>query len=227
MSKFEQVVCVRAESIKSKLPLHGFLPVEGTEEEKSAKFKELFKAEEVVIGSRHWLENDRTFLQLIPSIVFRKPDGTVLVYQRVKGTGELRLLGNSSCNVGGHVNAVDLHFDDANNIDISLTIWNSLFREVSEELGVELGVIIDIPYDSDFNEFKGVIFDTSNDVGKVHVGLLYVFDVEQDCEFNSEVAESEGMVLSGWYTPSTILHHHDIDAIHLENWAKIVLEHLA
>jgi predicted NUDIX family phosphoesterase len=226
MSKFEQVVTIRRESVKEFLT-DGFTVIDGnTEEVKAEMFNKVFKPEEIVIGSRHWLEQDENFLQIIPSIVFRKPDGTVLHYQRTQGTGEGRLLGNYSCNIGGHINVNDLD-TSIDRISPILTVWNSIFREVAEELGVALDLVANVNYDEDYNEFRGIIYDSSNSVGKVHIGLLFVFDVAQDCEFNSGIAESEGMLLKGWYSPATLLHHHDIDAINLENWAKIVLEYLA
>ena len=229
MSKFEQVVTLRRETIVSKLADNGFLPVIGDENEKEATFDSLFKSEEVVIGSRHWLEKDENFLQIIPSCVFVKPDGTVFSYQRAKGTGESRLLGNTAVCVGGHLNLFDCEMihdmqGQTNEIDIIGSVWDGIFREIREELGIELDSVCDVDYENTFTEFKGVIYDSSNAVGRVHLGLLFVFQVDQDAEFN--LNESEGLANGGWYSPNTILHHDDIGACKLENWAKIVLDYL-
>jgi predicted NUDIX family phosphoesterase len=228
MSKFEQVVAIRADSLKDKL-LDGFMLIAGDEKEKQGLFNQFFKPEEIVIGSRHWMEQDENFLQIIPCCLFRKPDGTVLNYQRVKNTGESRLLGNYSVCVGGHMNLQELQYEN-NRVNIASSVWNGIFREVREELGVDLENVIYtdcvLNYENYFDEFRGIIYDSSNAVGRVHIGLLFVFDVNQDCEFDSKVAESEGLSLKGWHLPETLLYHHDIDAINLENWAKIVLEAL-
>ena len=227
MSKFEQVVTIRLSSVADKLQ-EGFTPIVGTDEEKEAQFDEFFKSEEIVVGSRHWLEQDENFLQIIPCCVFRKPDGSVLNYQRIKGSGEGRLLSNYSVNIGGHAGMQDLYFTNSigTDIDVAATIWACILREVAEELGCDLDKICMDKFNDNLDEFKGIIYDSSNAVGRVHIGLLFVFDVEQECEFNAEVAESEGMLLQGWYPPNVILKHDDYGAINLENWAKIVLEAL-
>jgi predicted NUDIX family phosphoesterase len=185
-----------------------------------------------VIGSRHWLEKDSDYLQLIPSIVFRKPDGSILYYQRVKGTGESRLLGNYSVTAGGHLALQDLclKHDNCNyktsEIEVIDSCWNGIYREVQEELGVDLDSITDTDFDTMFSEFKGFIYDTSNDVGSKHIGLLFVFDVAEDVEFDAGIAESEGMLLKGFDTPHRLSQHHDYDAINLENWSRIVCDYL-
>jgi len=232
MSKFEQVICVRSSQVKHKLQ-QGFNPVEGDEVEKEAWFNAVLSHEEIVIGSRHWLEKDSDYLQLIPSIVFRKQDGSILYYQRVKGTGEGRLLGNYSVTVGGHLALQDLCLkrDSCNyktdEIEVIDSCWNGIYREVQEELGVDLDSITDTDYDTMFSEFKGFIYDTSNNVGAKHLGLLFVFDVADDVEFDDAVAESEGMLLKGFDTPHRLSQHHDYDAIDLENWSRIVCDYLA
>ena len=222
MSKFEQVLTVRASSVHLS---DGFTAAGSTESEKKELFNEILRPEEVVIGSRHWLENDSNFLQLIPSVVFRKPDGAVAWYNRIKGSGESRLIGNATCNYGGHINSFDLLVSD-NNFELLGCIYNNIYREIDEELGVNLDSITTVDFDNDFSEFKGFIFDSSNDVGLKHLGLLFVFDVEQDLEFDASIAESEGMLLKGWNTPDALLIHHELDIINLENWAKIALEAL-
>ena len=222
MSKFEQVLTVRASSVHLS---DGFTAAGSTESEKKELFNEILRPEEVVIGSRHWLENDSNFLQLIPSVVFRKPDGTVAWYNRIKGSGESRLVGNATTNFGGHINTLDLQtFDETFNL--KKTIINNIYREIEEELGVNSDEITSSEFGNYFTEFKGFIFDSSNDVGLKHLGLLFVFDVEQDLEFDASIAESEGMLLKGWNTPDALLIHHELDVINLENWAKIVLEAL-
>lgn len=230
MSKFEQVVCVRASYVQYRLN-HGFTPVKGTESEKEEFFNFVLGSHEVVIGSRHWLESDSDYLQLIPSIVFRKQDGSVLYYQRVKGTGESRLLGNYSTNIGGHLNLADIALKrdegfKTNDIEVIDSCWNGIYREVEEELGVDLDSVTDVDYDTMFGEFEGFIYDTSNDVGQKHLGLLFVFNVADDVEFNHEVAEEEGMLLKAFAHPSDLLKSHNAGEINLENWATIVCEYL-
>jgi predicted NUDIX family phosphoesterase len=234
MSKFEQVIAIRRDSVADKLPV-GMVKVSGTEEEKLAVFNDFFKPEELVMGSRHWIEKDENYLQLIPRCVFRKPDGKVAYYQRAKGSGESRLLGNHSVNFGGHVNTNDVilvadnELNKTNEIDIIGTVWHNMYREIEEELGLELDIISDLDYDDNLCGFRGIIYDDSNSVGRVHLGLVFIFDVAQEFEFtrNNEVqAESEGMILGNWWTPFDLLHGDYCKQINLENWAKIVCEYL-
>lgn len=228
MSSNELVLCVRSESV-NELKKEWFTckPNISLDE-----FNALFAQEEITVMSRKYAEKDENFLQFIPSCVFRKPDGTILLYQRTKGTGESRLLGNHSCNVGGHVNVTDiaLERDEEQNktgaLDLAGTIWNNIFREVEEELGIDLGSVADLNFDEDFAEFYGFIYDSSNSVGQVHLGLLFIFDVKQDLEFDSLIAESEGMLLKGWYNPFHLLKLDESKEINLENWANIVCEQL-
>ena len=218
MSGSELVLCVRSSSVDDVIG-EGLTP-------KSGEFSEIFKHEELAIISRKYAEKNEDYLQLIPSCVFRKPNGTILLYQRSKGTAESRLLGNYSTNVGGHTNILDVTLNNEGNVSVACTIWNNIVRETKEELGVDIGKVCELNYDDEMAEFHGFIYDSSNAVGRVHLGLVFVFDVQDDLEFDSSIAEQEGMILKGWHKPEVLLYNHDIDAINLENWATIVCKYL-
>ena len=109
-------------------------------------------------------EQDPTHKQLIPYLVIRHGN-RVLCYTRGKSGGEARLHAKMSIGIGGHINDGDTHtehFDEA-----------AYFRAVERELHEEL-------------EFSGgyrqriaaLLNDDRNEVGRVHLGVVHLIDVE-------------------------------------------------
>lgn len=207
MSKLEQVLAVRHQVIRS-----GFTPC--------SDMNTLFKPEDVMIGSRAWLEEDEDFLQLIPYCVVTAED-KVLTYSRTNQGGEGRLHGKVSIGFGGHINGFDTvpASLDEGIIGISKTVAKSAYRELEEEL--LLPIDLDDAYDLNF---KGLLFDDSNPVGRVHLGLLL------ECQLNPELldvkhkikSEDKGVNVWGFYLPQYLLS--GTDDIELENWSRIALE---
>ena len=227
----EMVLCVRRSSVEGALS-EGFNEFNGSEEQ----FNSVIKPYELVIGARLWLEHNTDYLQLLPYCVFRKPDSSVAAYQRTKIVGEQRLAGNWSVGFGGHLSVVDLALErkypsdestgnylPTGDIDTIGSIWNNIFREIEEETGIDLDSISNLNYENDLAEFQGFIFDNSNAVGQRHLGVLMIFDVAQEFEFDDnskQIALSEGMDLKGWYQPEDLIRYN------MESWSKIVLNYL-
>ena len=113
---------------------------------------------------RNKAEKDENFKQLIPYSLFRK-DGKYLFYSRGKSGGEQRLHTKKSLGIGGHINSEDF-MDlkvDKNGYEISV------HREIEEELDIEgkyEGKII------------GILNDDSTEVGKVHLGIIHLFEIQ-------------------------------------------------
>lgn len=152
------------------------------------------------------MEKDENYRQLIPYVVFICGD-KIFTYTRSKGQGEARLLGKNSIGVGGHINPIDGAADGA---DLYVT---GLMREMQEELTVTANVLS--------HRMIGFINDTSNAVGRVHLGVLHfvVLDSEgvkakeesmQQCEFVA-VAEAGSI-----YTPKDSY----------EVWSQMVLNYI-
>jgi len=81
-------------------------------------------------------ENDSTFQHLIPYVGIMNTKGEVLVYER-KGDEE-RLHGLLSIGWGGHIDkAHDRSIKDGA-MDVVATIYNCIYREIEEELGIDL-----------------------------------------------------------------------------------------
>ncbi|MDP0492369.1 MAG: hypothetical protein Q7Q71_15080 [Verrucomicrobiota bacterium JB023] len=109
-------------------------------------------------------EEDPSHKQLIPYCLFHY-QGALLHYTRGKSSGESRLHAKGSVGIGGHINPVDAgeeHLGEA-------TYYAAVEREIAEELTIDGG---------HSNRIIGLINDDSNNVGKVHLGIVHLFDLD-------------------------------------------------
>lgn len=139
-------------------------------------------------------EHSPQFLQVIPYIVvFSRDTLRVLQYRRTKKGGDERLYGNWSVGVGGHINLQDA----ANGkLSFSAMVNRALLREFNEEFAYDDFCLTATP--------AGLIYDDSNDVGRVHIGIVYYataagvycVDTERHTDFGfvslNDVYEDEG-----------------------------------
>lgn len=108
-------------------------------------------------------EHSHQFLQVIPYIVALSRDTLrVMRYRRTKQGGDERLYGNWSIGVGGHVN-----LQDAANGKLSFNamVNRALLREFNEEFAYDNFCLTAKP--------AGLIYDDSNEVSSVHIGIIY------------------------------------------------------
>jgi len=109
------------------------------------------------------------YKQLIPYVIFRHVDAegrhTVFQYTRGKGQGEGRLHRKHSVGIGGHISSTDADADGSGR-----PYDEGMRRELEEE--VQIGA----PYTA---RCVGMINDDQTEVGQVHLGIVYIFDVEQ------------------------------------------------
>lgn len=108
-------------------------------------------------------EEDPTHKQLIPYVLIRL-NGQFVHYSRSKAGGEARLHSKRSMGIGGHINPEDQRED---HLGLE-TYMAGVEREIAEE------VIIDGTYTQ---KIIGLLNDDSNEVGKVHLGVVHLFDV--------------------------------------------------
>jgi predicted NUDIX family phosphoesterase len=134
---------------------------------------------------RSVVENDPTYRQIIPYVVVRnEKTGDVFCYRRNFATGadnEQRLDEQYSIGVGGHINPCDannnLERHDMLSVEIAAT------RELLEELtfnasGETESVLMPLSF-----PWLGFVRDTMTDVGRVHLGLVGVWELpEEVCE---------------------------------------------
>jgi predicted NUDIX family phosphoesterase len=130
---------------------------------------ELLRPENTSYRPRSEVEKDPSFKQLIPYVIFRHVDAsgttTLFQYTRGKGQGEGRLHSKRSVGIGGHISSVDAEGNGNGN-----PYQEGMRRELEEE------VAIDSPYTA---QGVGMINDDETDVGRVHLGVVYLFDVAQ------------------------------------------------
>ncbi len=171
----------------------------------------LFAPEHTSYRPRHEVEEDPSFKQLIPYVIFRyrDPQGRVHVFQstRGKGQGEGRLHSKQSVGIGGHISLDDSAAGE--NAHATAAYQEGMRRELAEE------VAIDTPY---VEHLAGLINDDESEVGKVHLGVVHVFDVERPA-----VRPLEADIIEAGFRPiEAIL----ADTSRFETWSKFCLEAL-
>lgn len=123
------------------------------------------------VGPRPSLELMPSFRQLIPYVVLvdRPPDSPnvkVVCYRRTKAGDESRLHEKHSIGLGGHVDLGDLVAHGAD-IHLRFTLEHAGQREVQEE--------VKDPHGPLHRQWVGVVVDNDNEVGRVHLGVVWVW----------------------------------------------------
>lgn len=108
------------------------------------------------------MEIDENFKQLIPYCVIRH-GGFIFNYSRAKTQGEARLHGKRSIGVGGHISTVDRGV-------CGDSYRAGMLRELEEE--IKLNNLLHS------EKCIGLLNDDSNEVGRVHLGVVHIIDVD-------------------------------------------------
>lgn len=164
-------------------------------------------------------ETNEDFLQVLPYVVLRAESelGTdninVYTYQRGKKGTEARLHGDYSIGFGGHIEEQPTKADSF--LDVVIRCAQ---RELQEEVGLEVSrqQIMD-------GIVRGFAFhDTTNAVGKVHLSLVIVLDVEQKLTSGEEDQIDHVTVKSAQELREGASHGH----IKMESWTSILINKL-
>jgi Predicted phosphoesterase (MutT family) len=185
------------------------LTFQGTEQrrQKVAELEDRMAAHYQVMR-RGDAEQDPEFKQPIPYALLRKGD-RYFSYERLGGGAEQRLHGKLSLGVGGHMNQVD---GEENFREL---LAANLKRELTEELiltGADLSQIRTI----------GLINDDASEVGRVHIGVLVIVDLPDDCL----VTVKEKDKLSGSWRNFSALREKEVYR-RMESWSALALDALA
>jgi predicted NUDIX family phosphoesterase len=146
-------------------------------------------------------EEDPSYKQLIPYCVFRCGDD-VFFYTRGSQQGEGRLHAKRSIGVGGHISTLDR--DGSQEPYLA-----GMARELEEEIEIESGYA---------EQLVGLINDDETEVGKVHLGVLHVFELDEPKVRPLE----ESMIETGFASITDLLREID----QFETWSQIALEYL-
>jgi len=150
---------------------------------------------------RSEVEDDPSFKQIIPYVIFRAGP-FVFCYTRGTSQGEARLHRLRSLGVGGHVDEADA--DGRATID---AYEIALRRELAEEVAVSSPGAI---------RLAGLINDDSTPVGRVHLGVVHVFDLERP-----EIQPLEDGLAESGFVPLA-----DLPALRaqFETWSQICID---
>lgn len=147
---------------------------------------------------RSSMELDANYKQIIPYMIFTYADRYFMM-QRTAITSEQRLKNKYSLGIGGHVRQQDVIGND-------LMVWAQ--REFYEEIAYN-GSMKVTPL--------GVLNDDSNEVGRVHLGLVLLLEGDSaDIAVKSELKSGQLLTLSECKA------YYD----HLESWSTYVVDML-
>ncbi|QDV64823.1 phosphoesterase [Crateriforma conspicua] len=163
----------------------------------------ILQSDQLTFGRRGDMETDPSFKQLIPYVVLQHNDDDgnihVFAYTRGGGSGEARLHAKRSIGIGGHISAEDAQ-GDGNPYLIGMQ------RELDEEVDI----------DSAYEDIReGLLYDPSNDVGKVHLGIVHRFVLQ-----SPSVKSREDDLAEGGFVPLDELRN---QFERLETWSQLTL----
>ena len=189
----EQVLVVRREDIFPDGAWHGFVTDDLERHQRVIRESHFFKP-------RAEVENDSSFQQIIPYVVFRHGDRYFLTH-RLRASSEKRLRKQYSLGVGGHINPGDLQGGDP--------ILDGLKREWAEE----------VIYDGRFEaKLLGLLNEESSPVSKVHLGVVFL--VEGDSP-NIQIRETNKLAGDLLTLDEMRMYY-----LAMESWSQIVYDRL-
>ena len=180
--------------------------IDGFEPDVDRFLKPILESDLLSFQPRGAMEIDPSFKQLIPYVLLESTsadgEAQLFTYTRGGGGGEARLHAKRSVGIGGHISREDAAGDgDPYSIGMQ--------RELDEEVKLE----------SKYSEERvGLIYDPSNDVGKVHLGVVHVFKLETPTVTSNEDDLADG----GFVSVSTLKQQRD----RLETWSQLAIDAL-
>ena len=166
----------------------------------------------LTLQSRETCETDADFLQLLPyaaiEVMGKGLTPRLLTYRRpVTGT-EGRLHGAMSVGFGGHVDTMPS----------GVPLLTHLFEELKRELKEELGLTLKANGDTILGlASSSLVYDTSNDVGRHHLGIFVRLTPDDFESFDLNVEKLEISSPEVKSLGSLMTTHHE----ELESWSKI------
>ena len=151
--------------------------------------------------ARSLAETDPNFKQIIPYAIFTHA-GRILSYVRGGKGGEKRLAAKRSIGIGGHMNDTDAAGEA---FDLA-AYHRALQREIAEELR------INTPYTQ---RAVALLNDDSTEVGRVHIGVVHVFECASD-----DITCGEAAIADLAFLERNVLAENHTN---LETWSQICM----
>ena len=151
---------------------------------------------------RDQAEQDPTYKQIIPYIILRYQD-TLFSYVRGKASSESRLIAKRSIGLGGHIETADRNLFTSDR-DAYL---EAAKREVNEEVALDTIWV---------ERVIAVLNDESSAVGKVHFGIVHLWDVAEP-----HVKKREGLITQSGFLPVEKLQQNWEE---LETWSQLAIQ---
>jgi predicted NUDIX family phosphoesterase len=169
---------------------------------------QLLEGEHVEYRPRGEMEDDPSFKQLIPYVLFQWTDAEgqhhLFEYMRGSGQGERRLHAKRSVGVGGHISTIDAETGSSHDAYLE-----GMARELAEEVVVNANHLTNI---------VGLINDDETPVGRVHLGVVHIAQLKEP-----RVEPREADILEARFTPATeLLTRLD----EFESWSQIAVRAL-
>lgn len=180
--------------------------IEGFEADVDRFLQPILQSDQLTFQPRSQMETDPSFKQLIPYVLLEWTNEAgeihLFAYTRGGGSGESRLHAKRSVGIGGHISREDA----AGGADPYST---GMHRELYEEVVLE----------TEYTESRvGLIYDPSNDVGKVHLGVVHRFILHSPRVTSNESDLAEG----GFVTVASLREQMD----RLETWSQLAIKAL-
>jgi predicted NUDIX family phosphoesterase len=202
----EKILCIKKKDfLDLKLPLDGsyvkFLPTSmSINREALINLYGLIHQDQFIERTNE-LENDLSMLQIIPYPIIITKSNHIFVYKRAGETQESRLTGKYSFGVGGHVNEEDL------------TLSGTVSRELKEEIGLVVN-------QTGEQQIFGLIYDSSNKVGSVHLGIAIKIVVDKLFSPTMESEFTKNGTIYNWLQLDDMIHTRE--SHRLETWSEIL-----
>jgi predicted NUDIX family phosphoesterase len=180
--------------------------VEGFEADVERFLGPILQSDQLSFEPRSQMETDPSYKQLIPYVLLEWTDDSgdvqLFTYTRGGGSGEARLHAKRSVGIGGHISREDA-------ADGGDPYSRGMQREIEEE----------VQLDSDYSQSReGLIYDPSNEVGQVHLGVVHRFVLQRPLVKSNESDLAEG----GFVSVAQLRREMD----RLETWSQLAIEAL-
>ena len=200
MSKFDEMITVVPRKTIFNNETYQFDGFKSIQDEETKYIYETINQYET--KRRGDMEEDPSYKQVISYCILENENNEVLVYERLTGGGEGRLHGLSSIGVGGHMN------DVPNATNVEEVIRENAARELEEEVGLS-------KKDVENMELIGFINDDQNEVGKVHIGVVFKLKVQKE---SVEAIETDTLKIN-WVNQSELSNNENY-----ETWSSLIID---